>query len=102
VSWTTLSLFVQLHGALCKQLHTAVVEVLDAIPALETTAPRKSSELLALSCLTISVEKAKNLLQYCSESSKLYLVYNFEICVFDICSLRSQKGWIHNSSCTVI
>ncbi|TVU15464.1 hypothetical protein EJB05_38985 [Eragrostis curvula] len=63
----------KLHGALCKQLHTVVVEVLDVIPALETTIPRSSSGLLVLSSLSISVEKAKNLLQHCSECSKLYL-----------------------------
>ena len=66
--------FLQLHGALCNQLYTVVHEVLDAIPSLETTRPRSSSRLLALSSLRIAAEKAKNLLQYCSESSKLYLV----------------------------
>ncbi|KAL6652490.1 hypothetical protein ACP70R_011415 [Stipagrostis hirtigluma subsp. patula] len=63
----------KLHGALCKQLYTVVREVLDVIPALETTRPGSSSGLLALSCLSIAVEKAKNLLQHCSECSKLYL-----------------------------
>ncbi|KAK3144422.1 hypothetical protein QOZ80_4AG0312860 [Eleusine coracana subsp. coracana] len=37
-----------------------------------------SSGLLALSTLSISVEKAKNLLQYCSECSKLYLALTAE------------------------
>ncbi|KAK8449048.1 hypothetical protein SEVIR_7G153600v4 [Setaria viridis] len=64
----------KLHGALCNQLYTVVHEVLDAITALETTKPRCSSRLLALSSLSIAVEKAKNLLQYCSECSKLYLI----------------------------
>jgi hypothetical protein len=97
VSWTVLSLFVQLHGALCKQLHTAVVEVLDTIPALESVSiPGRSSGVLALSCLSISFDKAKNLLQYCSECSKLYLVYNFATSAFDISSLRSHKRWIHD------
>ncbi|KAK3142237.1 hypothetical protein QOZ80_4BG0344020 [Eleusine coracana subsp. coracana] len=68
----------KLHGALCKQLHTVVVEVLDVIPALETEIQGSSSGLLALSTLSISVEKAKNLLQYCSECSKLYLALTAE------------------------
>uniref|UniRef100_A0A0D9W6I6 RING-type E3 ubiquitin transferase n=1 Tax=Leersia perrieri TaxID=77586 RepID=A0A0D9W6I6_9ORYZ len=63
----------KLHGALCKQLHKVVLEILDAIPVLEATRPGNSSGLLALSSLRIAVEKAKNLLQYCSECSKLYL-----------------------------
>ncbi|CAN6235443.1 unnamed protein product [Urochloa humidicola] len=68
----------KLHGALCDQLYTVVHEVLDAIPALETAKPRCSSRLLALSSLRIAVEKAKNLLQYCSECSKLYLAVTAE------------------------
>ncbi|KAK8449050.1 hypothetical protein SEVIR_7G153600v4 [Setaria viridis] len=68
----------KLHGALCNQLYTVVHEVLDAITALETTKPRCSSRLLALSSLSIAVEKAKNLLQYCSECSKLYLAVTAE------------------------
>lgn len=70
-------LFSQLHGALCNELYTVVSEVLDAIPPFETTKSGCSPGLLALSSLRIAVEKAKNLLQYCSESSKLYLVYIF-------------------------
>ncbi|CAL5026759.1 unnamed protein product [Urochloa decumbens] len=68
----------KLHGALCDQLYTVVHEVLDVIPALETAKPRCSSRLLALSSLSIAVEKAKNLLQYCSECSKLYLAVTAE------------------------
>ncbi|WVZ86189.1 hypothetical protein U9M48_033015 [Paspalum notatum var. saurae] len=68
----------KLHGALCNQLYTVVHEVLDAIPALEAIRPRRSSGLLALSSLSIAVEKSKNLLQYCSECSKLYLAVTAE------------------------
>uniref|UniRef100_I1PMI2 RING-type E3 ubiquitin transferase n=1 Tax=Oryza glaberrima TaxID=4538 RepID=I1PMI2_ORYGL len=68
----------KLHGALCKQLHKVVLEVLDVIPVLEATRPGNSSGLLALSSLRIAVEKAKNLLQYCSECSKLYLAFTAE------------------------
>uniref|UniRef100_A0A0E0KS58 RING-type E3 ubiquitin transferase n=1 Tax=Oryza punctata TaxID=4537 RepID=A0A0E0KS58_ORYPU len=68
----------KLHGALCKQLHKIVLEVLDVIPVLEATRPGNSSGLLALSSLRIAVEKAKNLLQYCSECSKLYLAFTAE------------------------
>ncbi|KAF0891751.1 hypothetical protein E2562_010948 [Oryza meyeriana var. granulata] len=68
----------KLHGALCKQLHKIVLEVLDAIQVLEATRPGNNSGLLALSSLRIAVEKAKNLLQYCSECSKLYLALTAE------------------------
>jgi hypothetical protein len=70
---------VQLHGELCKKLYTVVHEVSNAIPALEATRPGSNSGLLALSSLRIAVDKAKNLLQYCSECSKLYLVCNLSI-----------------------
>ncbi|XP_044966969.1 U-box domain-containing protein 7-like [Hordeum vulgare subsp. vulgare] len=71
----------KLHGELCKKLYTIVHEVSIAIPALESTKPGSSSGLLALSSLRIAVDKAKNLLQYCSECSKLYLALTAE-CVF--------------------
>ncbi|CAM0904079.1 unnamed protein product [Alopecurus aequalis] len=68
----------KLHGELCKKLYTVVHEVSIAIPALEATRPGSSSGLLALSSLRIAVDKAKNLLQYCSECSKLYLALTAE------------------------
>ncbi|KAM0873235.1 hypothetical protein ACQ4PT_038262 [Festuca glaucescens] len=68
----------KLHGELCKKLYTVVHEVSNAIPALEATRPGSSSGLLALSSLCIAVDKAKNLLQYCSECSKLYLALTAE------------------------
>ncbi|KAM0911866.1 hypothetical protein ACQ4PT_013213 [Festuca glaucescens] len=68
----------KLHGELCKKLYTVVHEVSNAIPALEATRPGSSSGLLALSSLRIAVDKAKNLLQYCSECSKLYLALTAE------------------------
>ncbi|XP_037486129.1 U-box domain-containing protein 6-like [Triticum dicoccoides] len=68
----------KLHGELCKKLYTIVHEVSIAIPALESTKPGSNSGLLALSSLRIAVDKAKNLLQYCSECSKLYLALTAE------------------------
>ncbi|KQJ83284.1 U-box domain-containing protein 7-like [Brachypodium distachyon] len=68
----------KLHGELCKKLYKIVHEVSNAIPALESTRPGSSSGLLALSSLRIAVDKAKNLLQYCSECSKLYLALSAE------------------------
>ncbi|KAL6838275.1 hypothetical protein ACP4OV_031903 [Aristida adscensionis] len=100
----------KLHGALCKQLYTVVREVLDIIPALETTKPESNSGLLALSCLSIAVEKAKNLLQYCSECSKLYLAVTSESVILKfekarqalLDSLHQVEETIPEASCSKI
>lgn len=64
----------QLHGDMCKELSGVLCKVLSIFPSLEGARPRSKSGIQALCSLHIALEKAKNILQHCSESSKLYLV----------------------------
>lgn len=63
----------KLHGGMCRTLSTIVCKVLAIFPVLEATKPRSKSGIQALCSLHVALEKAKNLLQYCSYCSKLYL-----------------------------
>lgn len=64
----------QLHRDMCKELSAVYCKVLSIFPSLEEARPRSKSGIQALCSLHIALEKAKNILQHCSESSKLYLV----------------------------
>lgn len=72
---------VQLHGEMCKCLSAIYCKILLLFPSLEAARPRSKSGIQALCSLHVALEKAKNVLRHCSESSKLYLVrlflYNF-------------------------
>ncbi|XP_077227130.1 U-box domain-containing protein 6-like isoform X2 [Tasmannia lanceolata] len=63
----------KLHGGMCTKLSAVVCKVLGIFPILEAARPRSRSGMQALCSLHVSLEKAKNLLQHCSDYSKLYL-----------------------------
>ncbi|XP_044490382.1 LOW QUALITY PROTEIN: U-box domain-containing protein 45-like [Mangifera indica] len=63
----------KLHGNLCKKLSAIYCKILSIFPSLEASRPRSKSGIQALCSLHIALEKAKNILQHCSECSKLYL-----------------------------
>lgn len=63
----------KLHGEMCKALSGIYCKVVSIFPSLEAARPRSKSGIQALCSLHIALEKAKNILQHCSESSKLYL-----------------------------
>ncbi|URE35089.1 U-box domain-containing protein [Musa troglodytarum] len=54
-------------------LHVVVCKVLEIFPLIEAARPRSKSGIQALCSLHVALEKAKCLLQHCSECSKLYL-----------------------------
>ncbi|KAH7570472.1 hypothetical protein JRO89_XS05G0111400 [Xanthoceras sorbifolium] len=63
----------KLHGDMCKKLSALYCKILSIFPSLEASRPRSKSGIQALCSLHIALEKAKNILQHCSECSKLYL-----------------------------
>ncbi|KAK7319059.1 hypothetical protein RJT34_03771 [Clitoria ternatea] len=63
----------KLHGQMCKALSVIYCKVLSVFPSLEAARPRSKSGIQALCSLHVALEKAKNVLQHCSECSKLYL-----------------------------
>ncbi|KAL2343447.1 hypothetical protein Fmac_004732 [Flemingia macrophylla] len=63
----------KLHGHMCKTLSIIYCKVLSVFPSLEAARPRSKSGIQALCSLHVALEKVKNVLQHCSECSKLYL-----------------------------
>ncbi|KAJ0247504.1 U-box domain-containing protein 6 [Hirschfeldia incana] len=63
----------KLHRDMCKELSAVYCRVLSIFPSLEEARPRSKSGIQTLCSLHIALEKAKNILQHCSECSKLYL-----------------------------
>ncbi|KAK4840901.1 hypothetical protein QYF36_020959 [Acer negundo] len=63
----------KVHRVMCTELVNLVDRVVNIFPEIESYRPRCQSGIQALCSLNTAIEKAKLLLQYCSESSKLYL-----------------------------
>ncbi|KAI3426787.1 RING-type E3 ubiquitin transferase [Psidium guajava] len=63
----------KLHGEMCRTLSAIYCKVLAVFPELEAARPRSKSGIQALCSLHVALEKTKNILQHCSECSKLYL-----------------------------
>lgn len=61
----------KVHRTMCAELRKLVDRILRIIPQIEAARP---SGMQALCLLNEAIDKAKQLLLYCSESSKLYLV----------------------------
>ncbi|KAF4378800.1 U-box domain-containing protein 6-like [Cannabis sativa] len=63
----------KLHAEMCRTLSSIYCKILPIFPSLEASRPRSKSGIQALCSLHVALEKAKNVLQHCSECSKLYL-----------------------------
>ncbi|KAK7262872.1 hypothetical protein RJT34_30453 [Clitoria ternatea] len=63
----------KVHRKMCTELRKLVERILRIFPKIEAARPRSSSGIQALCLLTSAIDKAKQLLRNCSESSKLYL-----------------------------
>ncbi|XP_022772160.1 U-box domain-containing protein 5-like [Durio zibethinus] len=64
---------IKVHRLMCLELKKLVDSILHMFSALESARPRCTSGMQALCSLQSAMDKAKLLIQYCSESSKLYL-----------------------------
>lgn len=63
----------KVHAQMCSELFKVVIRVSKIFPEIEAARPRCTSGIEALCMLNNGIVKAKSLLQYCSESSALYL-----------------------------
>lgn len=70
------SIMPQVHHSMCIELWKLVERISEIFPDIEAARPRCSTGIQALCMLNRAIEKAKQLVQYCNESSKLYLVCN--------------------------
>ncbi|KAG0461529.1 hypothetical protein HPP92_021826 [Vanilla planifolia] len=64
----------KVHEAICCELMKVSEKVVSILPAIESARPGSSSGIQVLCSLNNALEKAKLLVHYCSESSKMYLV----------------------------
>ncbi|CAN8291133.1 unnamed protein product [Cochlearia groenlandica] len=63
----------KLHGEMCNALSVIYCKIMYIFPSLEDARPRSKSGIQALCSLHVVLEKVKNILRHCTESSKLYL-----------------------------
>lgn len=64
---------IKVHRLMCTKLIKLVDRILKIFPEIEACRPRCSSGIQALCLLNGGIDKAKSLIQHCSDSSKLYL-----------------------------
>lgn len=68
----------KVHSRICTELKKLVDRISRILPSIEAARPPSSSGIQSLCLLTSAIDKAKQLLQQCSESSKLYLAMTGE------------------------
>ncbi|KAG6509435.1 U-box domain-containing protein 45-like [Zingiber officinale] len=68
----------KVHGGMFRLLHAFVSRVMEIFPFIEAARPRSKSGIQALCSLHVALDKAKSLLQHCSDCSKLYLAITGE------------------------
>ncbi|XP_010254799.1 PREDICTED: U-box domain-containing protein 5-like isoform X1 [Nelumbo nucifera] len=72
---------VKVHRLMCMELMKSVDQILWIFPYIESSRPRCTSGIEALCSINGAIEKAKLLIQYCTEASKLYLAIRGETMV---------------------
>ncbi|KAG2666685.1 hypothetical protein I3760_15G074900 [Carya illinoinensis] len=65
---------IKVHRLMCLELKKFIDRISEILPAIESARPRCTSGIQALCTLKIAMDKAKLLIQHCSESSKLFLI----------------------------
>ncbi|CAN6910834.1 unnamed protein product [Brassica oleracea] len=68
----------KMHSSMCLELKNLVDRVMRIFPDIEDARPGSSTGIQTLCLINKALEKAKLLLQYCSESSKLYMAVTGE------------------------
>ncbi|XWS42070.1 hypothetical protein CRYUN_Cryun17cG0137400 [Craigia yunnanensis] len=71
----------KVHHMMCTELRKLVDRIIKIFPEIEAARPRCSSGINALCSLNSAIDKAKLLIQYCNESSKLYLAMTTDVIV---------------------
>ncbi|KAH1082104.1 hypothetical protein J1N35_021865 [Gossypium stocksii] len=71
----------KVHHVMCTEFRKLVDRIVRIFPEIEAARPRCTSGITALCSLISAIDRAKLLLQYCSESSKLYMVITTDVLV---------------------
>ncbi|XP_065851607.1 U-box domain-containing protein 5 [Euphorbia lathyris] len=80
----------KVHRSLCVELLKLVDKISRVFPEIEAARPRCSSGIQALCLLNGTIDKSKQILRYCCESSKLYLVFTGDLIVSRCQRLRNN------------
>ncbi|XP_037491462.1 U-box domain-containing protein 5 isoform X1 [Jatropha curcas] len=80
----------KVHHLMCTELMKLVDRIGKLFPEIEAARPRCSFEIQALCVLNNTIEKAKQILRYCRESSKLYMVITGEAIVSRCQRMRNK------------
>uniref|UniRef100_A0A2P2LBF1 Bg55 protein n=1 Tax=Rhizophora mucronata TaxID=61149 RepID=A0A2P2LBF1_RHIMU len=67
----------KVHQSICRELRKVVDRIEKLLPNIEAARPRCQSGIQVLCLLNDALDRAKQVLEHCSESSKLYLVSAF-------------------------
>ncbi|KAJ4880273.1 U-box domain-containing protein 5 [Raphanus sativus] len=78
----------QMHSSMCLALKNLVDRVMRIFPEIEAARPGSTTGIQTLCLLNKALEKAKLLLQYCSESSKLYMAVTGDAILKRGCSAK--------------
>ncbi|KAJ6810173.1 U-box domain-containing protein 5-like [Iris pallida] len=84
------SLCVKVHSSICMELAKILDKVLCILPAIESARPGCLSGIQELCSLNNTLEKAKLLIQHCTECSKLYLALTGESIVLRCERIRTS------------
>ncbi|KAJ0257916.1 U-box domain-containing protein 45 [Hirschfeldia incana] len=95
----------KVHGEMCNALSVIYCKIMSIFPSLEDARPRSKSGIQALCSLHVVLEKVKNILSHCTESSKLYLAITGDSVVLKfekaksslVDSLRRVEGIVQQS-----
>ncbi|XP_039009270.1 U-box domain-containing protein 5-like isoform X2 [Hibiscus syriacus] len=88
----------KVHCMMCTELRKFVDRITKIFPDIEAARPRCSSGIKALCSLNGAIDRAKLLLQYCSESSKLYLAIRTDAIVS---RCRKTKNLLEQCLCHI-
>ncbi|KAB2061668.1 hypothetical protein ES319_A10G101600v1 [Gossypium barbadense] len=86
------------HRLMCTELRKFVDRIMNIFPEIEAARPRCSLGIKALCSLNSAIERAKLLLQYCSESSKLYLAITTDSMV---ARFQKMKNLLEQGLCQI-
>ncbi|KAK8304765.1 hypothetical protein V6Z11_D03G014000 [Gossypium hirsutum] len=88
----------KVHHLMCTELRKFVDRILKIFPEIEAARPRCSLGIKALCSLNNALERAKLLLQYCNESSKLYLAITTDAIVS---RCQKSKNFLEQGLCQI-
>ncbi|POO02513.1 Beta-catenin [Trema orientale] len=88
----------KVHSLMCSELMRLVDRISNIFPEIESARPRCSTGIQALCLLNRAIEKANLLLQYCGESSKLYLALTGDV-ILSRC--RRSRSLLEQSLCQI-